>query len=107
MPHSAEDARESNISYLETERLQLHGIGGCQSRQQPALVGEVLHDALALELRPGAGVAQGNGDAYLGRVNRTLCDQHAPCTHQTSKTFRRPQLSLHLDRTACQGYQSI
>ena len=72
--------------HLQAQGLQLHGVGGGQGRQQAALVREVLHDALALELRPRARVAQRDAHANLGRIDGALADQHAPCTQRPSQS---------------------
>ncbi len=76
--------------HLEAQRLQLHGIGGGKGRKQAPLVGEVLHDALAVELRSRARITQRDGHANLGRVDRPLRDQHAPCAthkHQSGRSI--------------------
>lgn len=71
-------------TYLEAQGLNLHGVCGRQSRQQAALMREVFHDALPLELWPRARIAKGNADPNLGCVNCSLGNQHTACTRYPS-----------------------
>ena len=82
--HGYKHDRQEVCQHLQAQGLQLHGVGGGQGRQQAALVREVLHDALALELRSRARVAQRDAHANLGRIDGALADEHAPCTQRAS-----------------------
>ena len=72
----AMEEQQAGMEHLHSQQGQLEGIGRCQARQQPSLVGQICDDELLVKLWPHAGISDGYGQGSLGPIHSPLGNQY-------------------------------